>query len=120
MTPTLVGTLYVKYRVLCNPTQRMPHAVINLPEAGETPSFPHYWAYGWGNRHTGNKKKQREEADAKNTQLGDYPDILHWVKTPAVNFTICDTHPRNLTDIGYQPGWVICAGRVGFFLLDYY
>ena len=72
------------------------HAVVGLPEAGQNTDFDYYWVYGWGNRNP--------------DYGGDYPDILHWVQTPTVDFQTCHS---NYGLSSYQPSWVICAGQAG-------
>ena len=72
------------------------HAVVGLPEAGQHTDFDYYWVYGWGNRNP--------------DYGGDYPDILHWVQTPTVDFQTCHS---NYGLSSYQPSWVICAGQAG-------
>ena len=52
------------------------HAVVGLPELNAEHDFDNFWVYGWG-----------ENVEAGG---GNYPDILHWVKTPFVDFGTCD------------------------------
>ena len=72
------------------------HAVVGLPSAGEVDVFNHFWVYGWGNRNP--------------NAGGDYPDILHWVQTPTVDFDTCD---GNYGLGAYEEDMIICAGQEG-------
>ena len=58
---------------LCGYTEE--HAIVNLPEQSQVHDFDSFWVYGWGNRNP--------------NAGGDYPDVLHWVETPFVDFQTC-------------------------------
>jgi secreted trypsin-like serine protease len=72
------------------------HAVVGLPSADEVDAFNHFWVFGWGNRNP----------DAG----GDYPEILHWVQTPTVDFDTCHS---NYGLGAYEEDMIICAGQEG-------
>ena len=73
------------------------HAVVGLPAAMSTPNFPHFFVYGWGNRNP--------------NAGGDYPDILHWVQTPTVDYSTCASN-YNLGN-EYNTNMIVCAGQEG-------
>ena len=100
-------TFFLKYGCWCHfiflPTClcdfSQDHGIINLPEkSADNWELDSYWVFGWGLLQ-------------ENTQ--NFPNFLHWVRTPAVSYSVCEQNYADFQDWSYTENMVICAGDQG-------
>ena len=72
------------------------HAWVNLPVDNPQFVFDDFWIFGWGAMES-----------------NEYPDILHWTKTPSVKYSNCKKNYENFRNWNYNESMIICAGREG-------